>query len=540
MPSRDRVVDAVAVVVALSLFLRLVDLGGRPFHWDEARMGYWTLRYAETGIFEYRPVAGGPLLYVVGRWTIGLLGASDAVARLPVAVVGGLLPAVALLFRDVLDDLEATLLAVGLAVAPPLVYYSRFLRGDLLVAAFGLAALGCLVRVHATGNRRRIPAAAVFLALAVATSGFGVVLLLTWLGAAILVLDHRRVADASPARTREYPAAGVAWARARSPTLARAALAALAVHVLAFAPRGFETASLSAPTTWPSVVSVATVGAVRSFWGVRVMDRQYHGTELLPPLLDHGSLLVETALPILVLGVGGFLLDRYDTEGPRPVVAFCGFWAGLGLFLVPVASEVSAPWLLVHTVTPMLVPAAVGGAAFLRWSRRTYRDGDGAGVATAALVIVAVAAHGGIVLSAEVYAGPGNDLAQFGQPGDDLDPVAGAIEGAAGGPETDVLWVGDRFNVVDEGDLDHPPISPSTRTAFGARLPLAWYVERAGATSDSVRSVADLPADPPPVVIAEPSDARALEEELPGYERSEVRTGLWDRRLVVFVETERM
>ena len=96
----DRVTQAVVAVTALALLARLVGLGTRPFHWDEARVGYWTLRSLAVGAYEYRPVAGGPFLYVVGRWLVTLLGPSDAVARLPVALLGGLLPLAALLFRS--------------------------------------------------------------------------------------------------------------------------------------------------------------------------------------------------------------------------------------------------------------------------------------------------------------------------------------------------------------------------------------------------------------------------------------------------------
>lgn len=541
MPSRDRVVDAVAVLTVLALLLRLVGLGSRPFHWDEARVGYWTLRYAATGLFEYRPVAGGPLLYVVGRRLFGLLGASDAVARLPVALVGGLLPAAALLFRDALDDLETGLLAAGLAVAPPLVYYSRFLRGDVLLAGFALAAVGCALRLRATDDPRYLYAGAVLVALAVASSGFVAALVLTWGAAALLTFDHLRVAGASAADVRRRLADQTAWVRDRATPLARAVLLALGVHVLAYAPRGFPGASLGDPTTWSSVVSAATVGSLRAFWGVRVLDRRYHDHELLPYLLDHGELLVATALPVVALGVVGFLVDRYDPDGPRVGVAFPAYWAGVGLFVVPVASEVSAPWTLVHTVTPMLVPAAVGAAVLLRYGRRAYRRDDAAEVAAAALLLVAVGVHGGVVLAGEVY-GPsthGNDLAQFGQPGDDLGPAVAAMERAVdddGG--VDVLWVGARFHASGQERFDAPPVPAGSQSAFAARLPLLWYVERAGATTDSVARVEDLPDDPPPVVIGERVDRRVLADRLPGYEAYEVNTGLADRTVVVFVETD--
>ncbi|MFD1526235.1 TIGR03663 family protein, partial [Halolamina salina] len=82
----DRVERGVVALAALALLARLVGLGTRPFHWDEARVGYWALRSLETGVYEYRPVAGGPFLYVVGRRLFALGLTSDAAARFPVAL----------------------------------------------------------------------------------------------------------------------------------------------------------------------------------------------------------------------------------------------------------------------------------------------------------------------------------------------------------------------------------------------------------------------------------------------------------------------
>ena len=162
----DRVVVGVVAVAAVGVVLRVLGLGARPFHWDEARVGYWALRYLETGAFRYRPVAGGPLLYHLDRVAFAALGVSERVARLPVAALGAALPTVALLFRDRLDDAETVAFAAVLAVQPVVVYYSRFLRGDVPLALFGLAAVGFALRAWDRRRRRDAYAAAVAVALA--------------------------------------------------------------------------------------------------------------------------------------------------------------------------------------------------------------------------------------------------------------------------------------------------------------------------------------------------------------------------------------
>ena len=102
--SLDRTTLAVLAIAALALLARLVFLGERVAHWDEGRVGYDILRYVATGAWEYRPIVHGPFLPQVNRFVFELLGASDFTARLVVAVVGGLFPLSALLFRERLRD----------------------------------------------------------------------------------------------------------------------------------------------------------------------------------------------------------------------------------------------------------------------------------------------------------------------------------------------------------------------------------------------------------------------------------------------------
>ncbi len=529
---RDRVAAAVVVVAAVGLVARLVGLGARPFHWDEARVGYWTLRALETGAFGYRPVAGGPLLYVVGRPVLALLGPSDFAARLPVAVGSALLPLAALLLRGRLRDDETVVLAALLAADPLLVYYGRFLRGDVLAAGLGLVAVGAAVRLH-DGDRRYAPVLAAAVALAVGASGFAVAYPLAWLVAGGLVLDHDRLRR-RPARAL----AAVAAVRDRLRDGARTAVGALAVgalvHLFLFAPRtgGGPGPGLWRPATLPAVVEAAFVGSARRFVGVRIVGRAPDGThELLPYLAAHGRVLLAGALPVLALAVGALLWDRYRVGGPRALPAFAAYWGLFGLLLFPVVTEVSAPWVAVHTVVPLAVPAAVGGAAVLRAGVRAAADRRSRTVAAAGLIALAALTQTGAVAAGAVYgpSTPDNALASYGQPADDLDGFAADVRAAAGGSGVDVLYVGDELSAP--GDVSRPPVGES----WGERLPLPWYTERAGATVDDARS-ADAIEEPAPVVVTVPERRSAVAGRLgDGYEVTGYRLGLWNREVVVFV-----
>lgn len=532
--SRDRVRVAVAAVVALALVARVVGLGSRPFHWDEARVGYWTLRYAETGVYEYRPVAGGPLLYHVGKWVVRLGGASDGLARLPVALVGGLLPAAALLFRGRLRDDETVATAAVLGFAPLLVYYGRFLRADLLAAAAALVAVGAVLRWVDTDRDRYLYAAAATVAVAAATSGFVVATLVVTLVAGVVAVDHRRVAGAG----ETVPAALAArsrWLAARATPLARALFVFLGTWAVLFAPRG------AGLLTEPLALAERTFAdPVYAFLGLRVANRA--GTEFIPFLSDGIRTLLASSVPLFLVAVGGFLADRYGVVGDehRSVVAFTSVWAGLGVVAYPVVAEVVAPWTLVHLLVPLSVPAGVGLALVFRWGRDAVAAGDAARATAALLLLLAVGVHAGVVLADDVYGPPSPDAstAQFGQPADDLEPLVGEMEAAladAEGADARVVYVGERYYLHDDSVADQPPITPeSAREAWGERLPLPWYTERAGAETDSVTRPADLSGEPA-VVIADPAHETELAGRLPDHEAETVRLGLWNREVVVFV-----
>jgi uncharacterized protein (TIGR03663 family) len=520
----DRTTAVVVGVAVVALSLRLVGLGERPFHWGEARVGVWALHFARTGAFEYRPVAGGPLPYHLARAAFAVLGPTDVTARLPVALVGGLLPLSALGLRGWLDDDETALLAVFLAVSPPLVSYGRTLRGDLLLAAAAFVACVLALRaVDGDGDRNAAYGVAVAAAIALAASGFVVATVACVGAAAVVAFDARRL-PMSALRSLDVDSAA---------TLAgRLVLVFAAVLVFLFAPRG-DGVSLWSPLSVPAVLTFVFGDAPARFVAVRVAARYADGVThpLLPYVISLLSTLLTVSLPTVLLGVYGALSDRY-AGASRPVVLFFAAWAGLALVAVPTVTEVDAPWLTVHVVVPLAVPAAVGAARGLSVLRNAVAADDAATTATVLLVVVAVVAQVGGVLASDVYGAPTpeSSLSGYAQPADDLDPFAANVSAVAAADTPTVLYYGDRFHTGQWHEADGPPVP----AAWGNRLPLPWYVARAGGTATSLPSDASLPETPPPVVVADPGAARRVDPQLQGYERSRYRLALWNRDVVVF------
>jgi len=563
-PNSGPTPDALALtalvgVTVAGLALRLFDLGGRVFHWDEGRVGYWTLRYAATGEFGYAPIIHGPFLPLVNGTLFDLLGATDAVARLPVALVGGLLPLAAWLFRGRLGRGETVALGALLAFNPLLVYYSRFMRNDVLVGGFAVVALGFAVRAVDARDARLLYPTAAALGLSATTKANTLLYLLCFAGAGLLLLDGRLVRATRAGGTVAGTVAG--W-RAALRTAVRAAAGErrpaawlaghaagtaatfLAVVVFFYAPRPELYAAAAAPGAWPGVVAAATVGAARDLVDLWIAGGM-QGNPYLPYLGSKLGTLAHTAAVVCGFAAVGFVVDGYGGDGrSRPLVAFAAYWAVASLAGYPMATDIDAPWSTVHVVLPLTIPAAVGLAWAGRRAVGAVRAGDRPTAAIGAVLFLVVCA--GLIGPTAAYWNAADadrtEVVQYAQPENDLRASLDDAEAIAAthGDGTDVLFVGGRsegrgvyFHVEDESVADRQP-------AVGGwydRLPLPWYLERTGA--DVRSSHPDTPpgealAEPPPVVIASADRRAALAPHLDGYHAREHEARLWGFRIVVF------
>ncbi|WP_280537247.1 flippase activity-associated protein Agl23 [Halopenitus sp. POP-27] len=594
-----RTLGALAAVTILSLVLRLYDLGGRVFHWDEGRVGYWTLRYVESGQLEYEPIIHGPFLRIVNAAVFGVLPPTDASARLIVALVGGLLPLSVWLFRAHLDRWELVAVAGLLACNPLLVYYSRFMRNDVLVGGFAFVALGFTVRAIDTRRARYLYPGAVALSLSLATKANTIIYVLCFLGAGALIADHRLVrhltgsvdadgevgsmsVDGSDAEPGPPIRPGVVvWLRARWRGLSSVAgrwhpvgylighvvgLVAtfLAVTVFFYAPRPLLYRAIESPDLWGTVLREATVGSAE-----KLADLWLTGEMQDNPYLQflHHELetLTYTAPVTAIFAIVGFLVDGHvrGREGVpagrrRALIAFATYWGLASLVGYPAATDINAPWSAVHIVLPLTIPAGVGLAYVARegWAaverpsapRPPLRVIDRETATLAALVLLAATA--GVTAPTATYWNSTNSdhtaAVQWAQPHNDARSTIADVEAVAATHDdgVDILFVGthtsDREDVMyvdneSAADRDGAP------GGWYDRLPLPWYYERAGATVDSVSADADRAAalaDPPPVVIVHESGRAAVEPHLEGYRVTAHEFRLWNFRLVFFVEEE--
>jgi uncharacterized protein (TIGR03663 family) len=545
-------------VTVLALVARLWALGWRVFHQDEGRVGGWILHYVEIAAWEYRPIIHGPFLPHVNGLLFPALGATDFTARLPVALVGGVLPLAAWLFRGRLRDSEVVALALFLAANPVLLYYSRFMRGDVLLAGFMLFALGFAVRALDADDPRLLLPAGLALGLGFTTKENALLYLVAWAGAFLFAVDHHLLVAVARGEDWLGRLRGDAAAAGRRlpgwlPYLA-GGLALWFVTVVAFyAPLPALWLAASNPLRLPSVVGTATLGTWETLAGTW-MASGMHDHAYLPYLGFLVDVLGYLSLPLSLAALGGFLVDRYAGARPRPLITFCFLWGVASLAGYPMVVDINAAWTTVHVVTPLAVPAAVGVGLVYRLGRGALADDDRIGVAAAAVLLLAAGATTGAVAVDTSYLNPQspdtalfeeNRMVQYAQPAGEMRPTLREVRAvAAANDGTDVLFYGDLLSSPGQTwrGLDAPP------PAWFQRLPLPWYLTRYEAAVNGTTNRTAVCSDPPPVVVALKAGAHGNPSKVAGdvddcltgqgYRAVTHQQYQWGRPLVFYVDSE--
>ena len=156
-------------LVALAVVARFADLGSRPYQFDEGQVAYAAYRLSEFGDYHYMPVLHGPLNYELTALSHLVFGTVDVANRIPAALAGSILVALAFALRRQLGRTAAFAAGVLLCFSPTLLYYSRFGREELVMAAVTLAIVAVAARLVARPRRWHLEALGALLALSFAT-----------------------------------------------------------------------------------------------------------------------------------------------------------------------------------------------------------------------------------------------------------------------------------------------------------------------------------------------------------------------------------
>jgi uncharacterized protein (TIGR03663 family) len=554
-------VVAVGAITLLSLLLRFVGLGGRIAHFDEGRVAYWTMYYAESGSFSYRYIIHGPFVQHVNRVVFETVGANDFTMRAVTAVIGGLLPAAILLFRDRLRPAETVVAAGFLALNPVLLYYSRFFRSTIVVAVFMFAALGALLRAYDHSSPRWLYAVGLFAALGFAAKENAVVYVLCYLGAAGLLLDFSLMSPANETRGSDVVRDRLARARATlTSSSGRRWLGywvghgVLTVGVFAlvtlffFAPRepgGLGLwSTLGNPTQFPALIDATVTDIERGmeYWFGQSTGEKCHKDNVIEGYICFLERMFDVlsgyAAPLCAFAVFGFLVERYASDRPRPLVMLASYWGFVSVLGYPLGTDIFGAWIAVNALMPLAIPAGVGLATVLRWGY-TSLDDHRSDAALAALVLLLVVGQMGVTANTSVYEQPtadSNDLVQYAQPADNFRPAVSDLREIAPAHEgTDVLFYGSELVVKGEGGGLVPLCTVMVRT-----LPIHWYLQITEADADCAYDQGELNEklgeNPPPVILVHENRRADVARRVDGYATETYRFRTLGRPVTFFID----
>jgi uncharacterized protein (TIGR03663 family) len=468
---RSREFAPFAVLVVAALVARLIDLGDRPFHHDESQDAYFSWVFAERGDYRYQPILHGPFRFYLTAAMYKLFGDTDFTARLAPALMGTIVVALPYFLRRELGRLAAVAASVMLAFGATYLYYSRFAREDIYMAAVNLAMLVVVFRfLHAP--RRWHPAAiGALLAIAMATkeatfiTGF---VFFTFL---------------------------VAWFAFRREDLLRRLKAA---DVEAY---GWGVAAFAVTFT---ILFTVFLTRPDGLW-----DGLYDG---LKYWLDQHGLgrgekewyfyivtMVGHEWPVVALGTVGAI---FSLRNPTPLRLFLIWAFVLQLAIYSWANE-RFSWLVMHPLLPLICLAGIG----LQWIWASR--GRWTGRLALPLVVLGAAyfVYSSWMVNVEHRADPSEFL-------------------VATQTSEDVLKVRDDvFAEVSRLEARRQPVSITVDAAEGATFPYAWYFRDLPAGYIDLTTVAELP-DSSIFTMTQASRTKHM-AALEGYRGREYRFRVW-------------
>lgn len=170
-------VAAWAGLVVVAVVVRMIDLGDRPFHHDESQDAYFSWSFHnDFSSYEYNPLLHGPVRFYLTGLLYQLTEATNFTARLMPALMGVLAVGLPYLLRHQLGRVAAYAAGVALAIGPTYLYFSRFAREDIYLAAITLAMIVAAFRFLRRPHAVTLCLFAALIAVAFAIKESGLVL----------------------------------------------------------------------------------------------------------------------------------------------------------------------------------------------------------------------------------------------------------------------------------------------------------------------------------------------------------------------------
>lgn len=157
------------VLVLVAAALRLYQLGARGMSHDESLHTLYAYYLYNEGRYQHNPMMHGPFRYHITALAYFLFGASDYTSRLFPALFGTALVGILYTFRRWIGRTGAFAAAILVTVSPSLLFHSRYIRDDILIATWTVLWALCAFRYLETRRFRWMFGMAVVMAFSFAT-----------------------------------------------------------------------------------------------------------------------------------------------------------------------------------------------------------------------------------------------------------------------------------------------------------------------------------------------------------------------------------
>jgi uncharacterized protein (TIGR03663 family) len=143
-----------ALILLAAILTRFYNLDARVMSHDETSHVYWSWRLYRGEGYQHDPVTHGPLQFHLIALSYFLFGDNDFTARIPFALASIATIAFLWNYRRYLGRAGTLVAAFLFLISPFMLYYSRYVRNEALVALFGVMTLWAILRYLESGQRR--------------------------------------------------------------------------------------------------------------------------------------------------------------------------------------------------------------------------------------------------------------------------------------------------------------------------------------------------------------------------------------------------
>jgi uncharacterized protein (TIGR03663 family) len=157
------------VLILVALLTRTIALGDRAMSHDESLHAVYSWQLYDGRGYQHQPMMHGPLKFILNTGMYFLFGVNDLSARLQVGLFGVLMVALVWMMRPYLGRVGAYLAAAMFAFSPALLYYSRYIRDEVMLCALLVLLVIAMFRYMETRSIKWLIWTAVALAFAFLT-----------------------------------------------------------------------------------------------------------------------------------------------------------------------------------------------------------------------------------------------------------------------------------------------------------------------------------------------------------------------------------